>query len=70
MFAHFAPRPIAGVPGGALLAPHRAPPAYVLFKSLKRVLNQEGALRIIRNVLHSDVLKLDEVIATYLKPGR
>jgi nicotinamidase-related amidase len=30
---------------------------------------QEGALRIIRNVLHSDVMKLDEVIATYLKPA-
>jgi nicotinamidase-related amidase len=29
---------------------------------------QEGALRIIRNVLHSQVLTLDEVIATYLKP--
>jgi nicotinamidase-related amidase len=30
---------------------------------------QEGALRIIRNVLHSQVLTLDEVIATYLKPA-
>jgi hypothetical protein len=30
---------------------------------------QEGALRIIRSVLHSDVLPLDEVIATYLKPA-
>jgi len=30
---------------------------------------KEGALRIVRSVLHSDVLKLDEVIATYLKPS-
>jgi nicotinamidase-related amidase len=30
---------------------------------------QECALRIIRNVLHSDVLGLDHVIATYLKPS-
>lgn len=30
---------------------------------------QEGALRIIRNVLHSKVLKLDEVISTYLQPS-
>jgi len=27
---------------------------------------QEGALRIVRNVLHSKVLRLDDVIATYL----
>jgi nicotinamidase-related amidase len=30
---------------------------------------QECALRIIRNVLHSDVLGLDHVLATYLKPS-
>jgi nicotinamidase-related amidase len=31
---------------------------------------QEGALRIIRNVLHSDVLPLDQVIARYMPPKR
>jgi nicotinamidase-related amidase len=29
---------------------------------------QEGALRIVRNVLHSEVISLDEAIAKYLQP--